>query len=43
MHFLRDVGKDLMRKMHDELRGIFRHFKVLPKLRSLARGMCERR
>jgi hypothetical protein len=42
MHFLRDVGKDLMRKMHDELRGRFRHFKVLPQLRSLARGMGRR-
>lgn len=42
MHFLRDVGKDLMRKMHDELRGRFRHFKVLPQLRSLARGLGRR-
>ena len=39
MHFLRDVGKDLMRKGHDELRGRFRHFKVLSKLRALARGL----
>ena len=39
MHFLRDVGKDLMRKAHDELRGRFRYFKVLPKLRALARGL----
>jgi hypothetical protein len=39
MHFLRDIGKDLMRSMHDELRGRFRHFKVLPHLRSLARGL----
>jgi hypothetical protein len=42
MHFLRDVGKDLMRKMHDDLRGRFRHFKVLPQLRSLARGLGRR-
>jgi hypothetical protein len=42
MHFLRDVGKDLMRKMHDELRDRFRHFKVLPRLRSLARGLGRR-
>jgi hypothetical protein len=39
MHFLRDVGKDLMRKTHDEMRGRFRHFKVLPKLRAMARGL----
>jgi hypothetical protein len=42
MHFLRDVGKDLMRKMHDELRGRFRHFKVQPQLRALARGLGRR-
>ena len=42
MHFLRDVGKDLMRQMHDELRGRFRHFKVQPQLRALARGLGRR-
>ncbi len=42
MHFLRDVGKDLMRKMHDDLRGHFRHFKVQPHLRALARGLGRR-
>jgi hypothetical protein len=42
MHFLRDVGKDLMRKTHEDLRERFRHFKVLPKLRSLARGLGRR-
>ena len=42
MHFLRDVGKDLMRKAHDELRGCFRHVKVLPRLRALARGFGRR-
>lgn len=39
MHFLRDVGKDLMRKAHDEMRGRVRHFKVLSKLRAFARGL----
>jgi hypothetical protein len=39
MHFLRDVGKDLMRTLHDELRGRFRHFKVEPQLRALARSL----
>lgn len=42
MHLLRDVGSDLMRKVHDELRDRFRHFKVLPQLRSLARGLGRR-
>jgi hypothetical protein len=41
-HFLRDVGKDLMRKIHDELRGRFRHFKVQPELRALARSLGRR-
>lgn len=39
MHFLRDIGKDLMRKVHDELRGRFQHFKVQPQLRALARNL----
>lgn len=42
MHFLRDVGKDLMRKMHDDLRGRFSHFKVPSRLRALARGLGQR-
>lgn len=42
MHFLRDVGGDLMREGHDELRGRFRHFKILPRLRALARGLGRR-
>jgi len=42
MHFLRDVGKDLMRKMHDDLRESFRHFKVQPQLRALARSLGRR-
>jgi hypothetical protein len=42
MHFLRDVGSDLMRSTHEELRGHFRHFKLLPQLRSLARGLGRR-
>jgi hypothetical protein len=42
LHFLRDIGKDLMRKGHDELRERFRHFKLLPQLRSLARALGRR-
>ncbi|MBI5627824.1 MAG: hypothetical protein HY953_02810, partial [Candidatus Rokubacteria bacterium] len=42
LHFLADVGKDLLRHGHDELRERFRHFKVLPQLRSLARDLGRR-
>jgi hypothetical protein len=42
LHFLADVGKDLLRHGHDELRERFRHFKVLPQLRSLARELGRR-
>ena len=38
-HFLADVGKDLLKPAHAELRGLFRRTKVLPKLRSLAREL----
>lgn len=41
-HFLRDIGKDLMRPTHDELRERFRHFKVLAHLRSMARDLGRR-
>jgi hypothetical protein len=39
LHFLRDVGTDLMRKAHDALRERFRHFKVSAQLRALARSL----
>jgi hypothetical protein len=42
LHFLRDIGKDLMRPAHDELRERFRHFNVLAQLRSLARELGRR-
>jgi hypothetical protein len=42
LHFLRDIGKDLLRQGHDELRERFRHFKVLAQLRSLARDLGRR-
>ncbi len=42
MHFLRDVGHDLLRSGHEELHGLFRHVKLLPQLRELARGVGRR-
>lgn len=42
LHFLADVGKDLMRHGHDELRDGFRQFKVLAQLRSLVRELGRR-
>ena len=39
LHFAKDIGKDLLRDGHDELRDLFRRFKVLPHLRSLARDL----
>jgi hypothetical protein len=38
-HFLKDIGKDLLRTAHDELRDLFRGFEVLPRLRALAREL----
>ena len=39
LHFLRDIGKDLMRQNYDQLRERFRHFNVLAQLRSQAREL----
>ena len=36
-HFLADIGKDLLKPAHTELRDRFRFHKVLPKLRALVR------
>lgn len=38
-HFLRDVGRDLLRTAHDQLRALLRRFKVKAKLRGLARAL----
>jgi hypothetical protein len=38
-HFLRDVGRDLLRASHDELRALLRRFKVKAKLRALTRAI----
>ena len=42
LHFLRDVGKDLLRPGHDALREYFRQFNVTGQLRSLARDLGRR-
>jgi hypothetical protein len=39
MHFLKDIGKDLLRTAHDDLCDLFRRFEVLPRLRALARDL----
>jgi hypothetical protein len=38
-HFLADVGNDLLKARHSELRELFRRFSVLPQLRKLARDL----
>ncbi len=39
LHFLRDVGNDLLDGAHGELRALFRRFKVKPRLGDLARSL----
>ena len=39
LHFLRDVGGDLLREAHDRLRDLFRRFHVRAGLRAFARGL----
>jgi hypothetical protein len=39
LHILRDVGGDLLDAAHDQLRTLFRRFKVKPRLRALARDL----
>jgi hypothetical protein len=38
-HFLGDIGGDLLDAAHDQLRALFRRFKVKPGLRALARDL----
>ncbi|MGH7645713.1 MAG: hypothetical protein ACREMR_09015 [Gemmatimonadales bacterium] len=42
LHFLKDVGKDLLAGAHDELRALFRRFEVTAHLRALARDLGRR-
>jgi hypothetical protein len=39
LHFLKDVGTDLLDPAHGELRAVFRRLKVRPRLRALARDL----
>jgi hypothetical protein len=39
LHFAKDIGEDLLCASHDDLRGLFRRFKVLPRLRALTRDL----
>jgi len=39
LHFLKDIGNDLLDAEHGKLRDLFRHFKVRPRLRSLTRDL----
>lgn len=38
-HFLQDIGTDLLKPSHAELRALFRRNKIRPKLRALAREL----
>jgi len=38
LHFLKDVGGDLLKADHDRLRNLFRRFKIRPELRRLVWG-----
>ena len=39
LHFLADIGSDLLDSAHSKLRGLFRRFKIRPSLRELARDL----
>lgn len=39
LHFTQDIGKDLLRDSHDQLRKLFRRFAVVSRLRTLARDL----
>jgi len=39
MHFVKDVGKDLLRASHEDLRDLFRRFEVQARLRALTRDL----
>lgn len=39
LHFLKDIGKDLLNPAHGELRALFRRIRIRPKLRTLIRDI----
>jgi hypothetical protein len=42
LHFLRDIGIDLLDPLYSKLRDLFRHFKIRPGLRALTRDLGRR-
>jgi hypothetical protein len=42
MHFVRDVGKDLLHESYDALRGLFRRFGIVAHVRTLVRDLGRR-
>jgi hypothetical protein len=42
MHFVRDVGKDLLGDSHEALRALFRRFEIVADLRTLVRDLRRR-
>jgi len=42
MHFVRDVGKDLLHESHDALRELFRRFGIVGRVRALVRALGRR-
>jgi hypothetical protein len=42
LHFLKDIGKDLLNPAYGELRALFRRYKVRPKLRTLSRDIARK-
>lgn len=42
LHFLKDVGSDLLEPTHDQLRSLFRHLNIRPKLRAMVRDLGHR-
>lgn len=42
LHFLRDVGNDLLDSPHGQLRALFRRFKIRPALHRLARDLARK-
>ncbi len=39
-HFLRDLGKDLLKENHDILKGRIQHFNIRVKLKNIAKEVC---
>ncbi|MGV8123743.1 MAG: hypothetical protein AB2L14_28685 [Candidatus Xenobiia bacterium LiM19] len=42
LHFLKDIGKDLLEASYDELRSLVHRFRLMPELRKVARDLGRR-